>query len=101
MSAYLKCIVFEYLKAKKNVPSTLQVYFSEGAAPLQAVTEVLPNDNSGGGALQIGLLKKPTETKTVVFDGFQESPLDEGQIYGGLFVENSADSCVSLGSPNA
>ncbi|KAH8779909.1 hypothetical protein F5883DRAFT_689743 [Diaporthe sp. PMI_573] len=85
-----------------DVPNnTLQVYFSEGAEPLQAVTEVLPNDNSGGGALQIGVLKKPTETKTVVFDGYQESPLNEGQIYGGLFVENSADHCVSLGASKA
>ena len=62
---------------------------------------MLPNDNSGGGALQIGLLKKATETKTVVFDGFQESPLNEGQIYGGLFIENSSDNCVSLGNSNA
>ncbi|KAG8161117.1 hypothetical protein KVR01_009381 [Diaporthe batatas] len=82
-----------------DIPNnTLQVYFSEGAAPLKAVSEVLPNDNSGGGALQIGLLKKPTETKTVVFDGYQESHLNEGQIYGGLFVENSADNCVSRGA---
>lgn len=87
-----------FSNSKLTLLSTLQVYFSEGAAPLEAVTEVLPNDNSGGGALQIGLLKKPTETKTVVFDGYQESPLNEGQIYGGLFVENSADDCISLGA---
>jgi hypothetical protein len=95
----LHCLLFK--TPKLTIPSTLQVYFSEGAEPLQAVTEVLPNDNSGGGALQIGVLKKPTETKTVVFDGYQESPLNEGQIYGGLFVENSADHCVSLGASKA
>ncbi|TQN68173.1 Serine/threonine-protein kinase MST20 [Colletotrichum shisoi] len=53
-------------------------------------------NDSGGGALQIGLLKKPTETKTVVFDGFQESNIDEGQILGSIFVEDRADGCVSL-----
>ncbi|CAN8100614.1 unnamed protein product [Discula destructiva] len=85
-----------------DVPNnTLQAFYSEGTDPLQAVTEVLPNDNSGGGALQIGVVKKPTETKTVVFDGFQESPLNEGLIYGGLFVENSANDCVSTGAPKA
>ncbi|KAK1623466.1 hypothetical protein BDP81DRAFT_484921 [Colletotrichum phormii] len=81
------------LDVSKN---TIQVFFSEGNDPLKSVTEVLPNNNAGGGALQIGLLKKPTETKTVVNDGFQESNLNEGQILGGIFVENSANGCVSL-----
>jgi hypothetical protein len=58
----------------------------------------MPNDNAGGGQLQIGIAKKPTETKTVVFDGFQELiPLrGEGQIYGGIFVEKSDQGCISL-----
>lgn len=76
--------------------STMQVFYSKGSDPLRPVTEVFPNDNSGGGALQIGMLKKPTETKTVVFDGFQESDLNEGKILGGIFVEDSANGCVSL-----
>ncbi|TDZ53794.1 hypothetical protein CTRI78_v006766 [Colletotrichum trifolii] len=80
-----------------DVPkNTMQVYYSEGIEPLSAVTGVLPNNNAGGGALQIGILKKPTETKTVVFDGFQESNVNEGQILGGIFIENSSDGCVSL-----
>lgn len=74
----------------------MQVFFSEGNEPLKAVTKVLPNNNAGGGALQIGMLKKPTETKTVANDGFQESNLNEGQILGGIFVENSANGCISL-----
>jgi len=67
-------------------------------APLKAVTEPLPNENAGGGQLQIGIAKKPTETETVVFDGYHESiPLrGEGQIYGGIFVEKSDGGCISL-----
>jgi hypothetical protein len=65
---------------------------------LKAVTPATPNNNAGGGQLQIGIAKKPTETETVVFDGFQESiPLrGEGQIYGGIFVEKGDGNCISL-----
>lgn len=50
----------------------MQVFYSEGNDPLEAVTEKVSNDNSGGGQLQIGMAKKPTETETVVWDGYQE-----------------------------
>ncbi|PGH23406.1 hypothetical protein AJ80_02516 [Polytolypa hystricis UAMH7299] len=76
--------------------NTLKVYYSQGNNPLKAVTEAVGNDNTGGGQFQIGLLKKPTGTSNVVFEGYQESGIDEGQIYGGLFIENSAGACVSL-----
>jgi hypothetical protein len=36
------------------------------------------------------MLKKPTETVTVVYDGYQESGIYEGQIYGGIFIEDSS-----------
>jgi hypothetical protein len=74
------------------------VFYSKGMAPLRAVTDALPNENAGGGQLQIGIAKKPTETETVVFDGYQESIAlrGEGQIYGGIFVEKSDGGCVSL-----
>ncbi|KAH9990382.1 hypothetical protein F4779DRAFT_610088 [Xylariaceae sp. FL0662B] len=75
---------------------TLQVYYSKDDEPLEAVTDALSNDNSGGGQYQIGLLKKPTGTSDVVNSGFQETGIDEGQIYGGIFLEDSADGCVSL-----
>lgn len=48
------------------------MFYSEGNRPLKAVTKELKNDNSGGGQLQIGMAKKPTETETVVWDGYQE-----------------------------
>jgi hypothetical protein len=46
--------------------STIKVFYSKGMAPLKAVTDALPNANGGGGQLQIGIAKKPTETQTVV-----------------------------------
>ncbi|KAF3066591.1 hypothetical protein GL218_09047 [Daldinia childiae] len=57
---------------------------------------VKKNDNSGGGQYQIGILKKPTGTSDVVNSGYQETGIEEGQIYGGIFLEDSADGCVSL-----
>ncbi|KAK6841534.1 hypothetical protein PG987_002394 [Apiospora arundinis] len=76
--------------------NTLQVYYSKGLAPLKQVTVALPNDNSGEGQYQIGMLKKPTGTDDVVNSGYQESGIDEGQIYGGVFIEDSANACISL-----
>ncbi|KXX74097.1 hypothetical protein MMYC01_208909 [Madurella mycetomatis] len=76
--------------------NTLQVYYSEGDEPLRSVTSAVSNNNAGEGQYQIGLLKKPTGTSDVVNSGYQESNLNEGLIYGSLFVEDSADGCISL-----
>ncbi|KAI0508635.1 hypothetical protein F5B22DRAFT_658948 [Xylaria bambusicola] len=76
--------------------NTLQVYYSKDDEPLKSVTSELSNNNSGGGQYQIGILKKPTGTSDVVNSGYQERNLNEGQIYGGLFLEDSANGCVSL-----
>ncbi|KAK3941081.1 hypothetical protein QBC46DRAFT_286960 [Diplogelasinospora grovesii] len=76
--------------------NTLQVYYSKGSDPLKSVTNAVSNDNSGGGQFQIGMLKKPTGTSDVVNAGYQESKLNEGQIYGSLFIEDSANGCMSL-----
>ncbi|KAI1177497.1 hypothetical protein F4777DRAFT_207867 [Nemania sp. FL0916] len=76
--------------------NTLQVYYSKDDEPLESVTSALSNDNSGGGQYQIGILKKPTGSSDVVNEGYQESNLNEGQIYGGLFLEDSAGGCISL-----
>ncbi|KAI1819457.1 hypothetical protein F4861DRAFT_137880 [Xylaria intraflava] len=76
--------------------NTLQIYYSANDDPLEAVTDALPNDNSGEGQYQIGILKKPTGTDDVVNSGYQESNINEGQIYGGLFIEDGADGCISL-----
>jgi hypothetical protein len=76
--------------------STLQVYYSKGDDPLKAVTNKVTNNNAGGGQFQIGMLKKPTGTSDVVNSGYQESNLNEGQIYGGIFIEDSTNGCISL-----
>lgn len=76
--------------------NTLQVYYSKGEDPLKSVTSAVANDNSGNGQFQIGILKKPTGTSDVVNAGFQESKLNEGLIYGGVFLEDSAGGCISL-----
>ncbi|KAJ3041254.1 hypothetical protein HDV00_009647 [Rhizophlyctis rosea] len=73
-----------------------KVYYSHDKDSLGAVTGWVPNDNSGGGQFHIGMLKKPTESKTIVWDGYQESHINEGQIYSGLFVEDSEGGCISL-----
>ncbi|KAF2742130.1 glycoside hydrolase family 131 protein [Sporormia fimetaria CBS 119925] len=70
--------------------STIKVFYSKGKDRLRAVTKALPNDNTGGGQLQLGMAKKPTETETVVWDGYHEvMKKKEGQIYGGVFVEDN------------
>lgn len=75
----------------------MQVFYSQGNDRLAAGTGKISNDNSGGGQLQLGIAKKPTETQTVVYDGYQESIRgSEGQIYGGVFVENSTGGCFSV-----
>ncbi|KAJ4412867.1 hypothetical protein N0V85_003644, partial [Neurospora sp. IMI 360204] len=76
--------------------NTLQVYYSKRDEPLRSVTKPVPNNNAGEGQYQIGILKKPTGTEDVVNSGYQESEIDEGQIYGGIFIEDSADGCISL-----
>lgn len=67
-----------------------------GTAALEAVTDVVSADLSGMGQFQMGILKKPTGTSDVANAGYQEAPFEEGLIYGGLFVEDSTDGCVSL-----
>ncbi|KPM34483.1 hypothetical protein AK830_g12087 [Neonectria ditissima] len=75
--------------------NTLQAWYSEGNKPLLPATKPVANDNSGRGQYQIGILKKPTGTADVVNSGFQESGLNEGLIYGGIFIEDSTNYCVS------
>ena len=78
-----------------DLDSTLQIYYSRAYDELQPVTGSIPNDNGGGGQFQIGMLKKPTNTVSVVYDGYQEPRLHEGQIYGGIFIEDSSRGCIS------
>ncbi|KAF1962154.1 hypothetical protein CC80DRAFT_155712 [Byssothecium circinans] len=74
----------------------VQIYYSVGDAALKSVAGPASATLSGGGQFQLGILKKPTGTSDVVNGGYQESNLNEGQIYGGVFLEDSANGCVSL-----
>ena len=67
---------------------------------LKAVTLPTANDLSGRGQFHFGLLKKPTGEglKDITKEGFQEPGIDEGVVYGGIFEENSANGCISLGN---
>ncbi|KAI0089665.1 hypothetical protein BDY19DRAFT_985045 [Irpex rosettiformis] len=77
----------------------LMLYYSKGYAPLQRVVGPVFNDNSGGGQFHVGMLKLPTGPLgiDVLHQGFQEDRLNEGLVYGGVFIENSADGCITLG----
>lgn len=85
-----------YCQDSNTEPSTVQIYYSLGDATLAAVTEVIDADLSGEGQFQLGMIKKPTGTSDVVNAGYQEAPFEEGQIYGGIFVEDSTGGCISL-----
>jgi hypothetical protein len=76
--------------------NTLQVYYSKGDELLKSATSAVSNNNAGEGQYQVGMLKKPTGTSDVVNSGYQESNLNEGLIYGSLFVEDSANGCISV-----
>lgn len=79
------------------VNSTTQVFFSKGNEPLKAVSKAEPNDVSGGGQFHFGCLKKGVgKVKDVVREGIQEPNINEGVIYGGIFMEDSANGCISL-----
>ncbi|KAH7153001.1 hypothetical protein EDB81DRAFT_881952 [Dactylonectria macrodidyma] len=75
--------------------NTIQAWYSYGNKSLRPATGPVSNDNSGRGQYQIGILKKPTGTDDVVNSGYQENGLDEGLIYGGIFIENSSHKCIS------
>jgi hypothetical protein len=72
------------------------IFYSAAQASLKQVAGPLSVNLAGGGQYQLGILKKPTGTSDVANAGFQEKNLDEGQIYGGLFLEDSINGCVSL-----
>ncbi|KAL6709623.1 hypothetical protein ACN47E_001051 [Coniothyrium glycines] len=77
--------------------NTIQVFQSTANAPLAQATEPLPNDLSGNGAFHFGVNKNPTNPGAdILRSGFQASGILEGVVYGGIFVEDNADACVTL-----
>ncbi|KAF2436114.1 hypothetical protein EJ08DRAFT_226607 [Tothia fuscella] len=75
---------------------TIKVYYSRGDAVLAPVTKDLKNDNSEGGYLHIGVLKKSIAAKDPQRNGIQPNDIHESQIYGGVFIENAMKKCVSV-----
>ncbi|KAL5119904.1 hypothetical protein ACEQ8H_002266 [Pleosporales sp. CAS-2024a] len=76
--------------------NSVNIYYSVGSAELKAVASNKSANLAGGGQYQLGILKKPTGTSDVVNSGYQEPNLNEAQIYGGVFLEDSSSGCVSL-----
>lgn len=76
----------------------LRVFYSTGTAALVARTKWIQNDLSNLGQYHFGVLKKPTgEGLTdITKQGYQESSIDEGVVYGGIFEEDRAKGCVSV-----
>ena len=73
------------------------MYYSQGDSSLEVVNSTV-NDNSGFGQQHWGILKLPTGDADidVVHEGFQEAALNEGLIYGGIFIEDSTNDCLTL-----
>ncbi|KAF4930742.1 hypothetical protein CGCVW01_v000739 [Colletotrichum viniferum] len=77
--------------------NTSKVFYSTGKDPLKAQGDAVKNDVSGQGQYHFGLLKKPVGgTGDITKNGFQPSGINEGVIFSGIFLEDSADGCVSL-----
>ncbi|KAF2014835.1 glycoside hydrolase family 131 protein [Aaosphaeria arxii CBS 175.79] len=74
----------------------VQIYYSVGQAALKSVAGPSNVDLKGAGQFQLGILRKPTGSSDVVNSGYHQKNLNEGQIYGGVFLEDSANSCVTL-----
>lgn len=77
----------------------VEVFYSKGSEPLARKTKLLANDLSNLGQYHLGVLKKPTGPPgiDITKQGFQEAGIHEGLIYGGMFEENSAGGCISVG----
>ncbi|CZT19417.1 related to endoglucanase c [Ramularia collo-cygni] len=69
--------------------NVLQVYYSIDNEELVPQGGAVANDLTGNGQFHIGLLKKPTGVNLtdITKQGFQESGIDEGIIFGGAFEE--------------
>lgn len=78
--------------------NTTRVLFSTDYLPLLPHGPAVSNDISGLGEWHFGILKKPTGTglTDITRQGYQESGIHEGIVYGGIFQEDSSTGCVSL-----
>lgn len=77
----------------------MQVSYSTGYDLPTPIGPLIDNDLSGMGFYQIGLQKKPTGVPSnSTKDGYQESGIEEGMIYGGVFIMDNTDrGCLRRG----
>ncbi|KAK6222071.1 hypothetical protein QIS74_04326 [Colletotrichum tabaci] len=74
-----------------------QVFYSQGSDPLVAQGKPIENDIQGQGQYHFGVLKKSVNgTGDLTKSGFHESGINEGIIFGSIFLEDSVDGCVTL-----
>jgi hypothetical protein len=78
----------------------MKLSHSTGWEEPEQVAPLFLNDLSGRGTYQFGLQKKPTGVapdNSTKF-GYQESNIDEGMIFGGLYIMDNTDrGCVFKG----
>ncbi|KAK5742170.1 hypothetical protein LTR17_003411 [Elasticomyces elasticus] len=80
--------------------NTLAAYYSKDYANLELVVPATANNNSGGGLYHFGIIKLPasgTGNGSVPFSGYQPSNIAEGQIYGGIFIEDTSERALKTG----
>ncbi|KAG5915375.1 hypothetical protein E4U61_004685 [Claviceps capensis] len=73
--------------------NTTEVRYSTGLHALKSVTGPRFNDISGQGQYHFGLLKKGLNGNGDSKKGTQETGINEGIIYGGVFMEDSSENC--------
>lgn len=72
------------------------MYYSTNNAPLASVSKAVTNKISGQGQYHFGILKKPIGGGSdIPHNGFQPKNINEGVIFGGIFMEDSSKGCVS------
>jgi hypothetical protein len=76
---------------------TTQVYYSTNKSPLASTGKAVTNSVSGQGEYHFGILKKPIGGGSdLPHNGYQPSKINEGVIFGGIFQEDSKNTCMSL-----
>ena len=76
----------------------VEVLYSKGDKQLKRKTNFIANDLTKLGQYHVGVLKKPTGPGgiDVTKQGYQAPGIHEGVVYGGVFLEDSANGCVSV-----
>ncbi|RPA75983.1 hypothetical protein BJ508DRAFT_417799 [Ascobolus immersus RN42] len=75
---------------KKAGEGTIEAKYSKGYWPLKKVVKKTANNADRGGQYHIGVFKHPTgDTSDVANKGYQAKGINEGLIFGGVFIEKN------------